>query len=244
MHKFEEIIKWAERFKHSLSFSDVSRTFGISKSIVHSNLVKYKETLNIKFKDEVQQNLFKNGKRLCLASTGCGKVKNIEDFYFRKDSGKYKEQCKVCRSKYDKKWRQNNADYVLEYNKKYVKENRKAISAQEKDRLRHDICFKLAKRLRSRLFSAVKTNQKTGSAIKDLGCGIKELKIHLEKQFEPGMTWDNHGLHGWHIDHIRPLASFDLTDIEQVRVACHYTNLQPLWAIDNLKKGNNVKYLR
>ena len=61
---------------------------------------------------------------------------------------------------------------------------------------------------------------------------------HLEKQFQPGMSWDNHGYDGWHVDHIRPCASFDLTDEEQVRKCFHYTNLQPLWAKDNLRKGS------
>jgi hypothetical protein len=70
------------------------------------------------------------------------------------------------------------------------------------------------------------------------GCAGKELVAHLEAQFLPGMTWDNYGLHGWHIDHIRPCASFDLTDPEQQRECFHYTNLQPLWAEDNIRKSD------
>ena len=62
--------------------------------------------------------------------------------------------------------------------------------------------------------------------------------MHLEAQFKPGMTWDNYGLKGWHVDHIRPCASFDLRDPEQQRRCFHYTNLQPLWAEENLKKGS------
>lgn len=75
--------------------------------------------------------------------------------------------------------------------------------------------------------------------MRDLGCTIEELKAHLESLFKPGMTWDNWGHTGdvWHLDHIIPLASFDLTDPEQVKLACHYTNLQPLWATENLQKG-------
>ena len=88
-----------------------------------------------------------------------------------------------------------------------------------------------------RLHKALKNTFKSGSAVKDLGCSIEYLKAYLEGQFEPGMTWDNWGRRGWHIDHIRPLASFDLTDPEQFKQAVHYTNLQPLWAKDNLKKG-------
>ena len=61
---------------------------------------------------------------------------------------------------------------------------------------------------------------------------------HLEALFQPGMTWDNHAIDGWHIDHIRPCTSFDLTDPEQQRQCFHYTNLQPLWAFDNISKSD------
>ena len=70
---------------------------------------------------------------------------------------------------------------------------------------------------------------------------VHELKVYLERLFHPGMTWDNLGRYDknrptWHIDHIKPLSLFDLTDNEQVKLACHYTNLQPLWAEENLRK--------
>lgn len=99
---------------------------------------------------------------------------------------------------------------------------------------------KLRNNLRSRLNKALKGGYKIGSAIGDLGCTIEELKAHLESQFQEGMTWDNWSKDGWHIDHIKPLASFDLADEEDLKKACHYTNLQPLWAKDNLSKGNKV----
>jgi hypothetical protein len=60
---------------------------------------------------------------------------------------------------------------------------------------------------------------------------------YMPALFQLGMHWGNHGLYGWQIDHIRPLASFDLTDPEQQKLAVHYTNLQPLWAFDNMSKG-------
>jgi hypothetical protein len=61
------------------------------------------------------------------------------------------------------------------------------------------------------------------------------FKLHIEQQFVDGMTWDNWG--EWHLDHIRPLASFNLVDRDQFLTACHYSNYQPLWATDNLIKG-------
>lgn len=110
-------------------------------------------------------------------------------------------------------------------------------SAYTRHRRATDPAFRLAGDLRARLRRALHGRAKRGSAIRDLGCTIPEMKRHLEELFAPGMTWDNHSLHGWHIDHIKPLASFDLTDPEQFKQAVHYTNLQPLWAGDNIRKG-------
>ena len=70
---------------------------------------------------------------------------------------------------------------------------------------------------------------------------MSQLISHIESQFKPGMTWDNWSRTGWHLDHIKPLVTFDLTDPEQFRVACHYLNLQPLWAKENLSKGGRVQ---
>ena len=71
-----------------------------------------------------------------------------------------------------------------------------------------------------------------------MGCTEVELKTYLESKFQPGMSWDNYGRTGWHIDHIRPLSSFDLSNADEQARACHYTNLQPLWAKENLSKGD------
>lgn len=100
--------------------------------------------------------------------------------------------------------------------------------------------FRVKHSLRSRLNHALKNDQKTGSAVNDLGCSIAEFKVHIESLFQPGMAWSNYGRRGWHIDHIKPLARFKLSDSEELKKACHYTNLQPLWAKDNLSKG--IKY--
>lgn len=73
-----------------------------------------------------------------------------------------------------------------------------------------------------------------------MGCTVPELMVYLEKLFQPGMTWENHKLDGWHIDHIKPLVAFDLTDPEQFKAACHFTNLQPLWGSENQAKGSKI----
>ena len=95
---------------------------------------------------------------------------------------------------------------------------------------------KLAINLRGRLSKAIRNNYKSGSAVSDLGCSIDEFKQYLESKFQLGMTWDNYGRKGWHIDHIVPLCRFDLSDIVQFKKACNFNNLQPLWAKDNLNK--------
>ena len=128
---------------------------------------------------------------------------------------------------------------------KWRKENRKIINDKfiiyEKSRKKIDAQFKLLKTLRSRLGTAIKSqnaykNNKTNHL---LGCSISFLKNFLESKFKEGMNWENHG--EWHIDHIKPCASFNLLDEEEQKKCFHYTNLQPLWAYENLSKGS--KYI-
>jgi len=249
----------------------------------------------------------------------CGKEKPLSEFYFRKDTKKYKNICKECHSKKCNKYRQNNHEKILfakkkyrdnnkddlnEKAKRYAKNNREKINqnkkgnpktkaaknryyekhkneillkqkqyreknadeinarrrnksketksaVREKALIRHnermgtDINYKIAVHLRGRLNIAIRHGQKVGSAVNDLGCSIKYLIEYFTPMFytntetgEP-MSWENYGL--WHIDHIMPLSSFDLTDKKQFSAACNYKNLQPLWAKDNLKKGDRIK---
>lgn len=103
---------------------------------------------------------------------------------------------------------------------------------------------KLRRLCRDRVRDAIdlyKLNVQLDSKFDLIGCTVFQLASHLESLFLPGMTWENHSRNGWHMDHIRPLASFDLNDPEQLESACRYTNLQPLWAEDNLKKGDKYE---
>ena len=84
----------------------------------------------------------------------------------------------------------------------------------------------------------LKKHYKKGKIVDKLGCSVQYLKCRLEKKFKKGMTWDNWG--EWHIDHIIPLDSFDLTDEKQYLEACNYKNLQPLWAKENFLKGKII----
>jgi hypothetical protein len=118
------------------------------------------------------------------------------------------------------------------------KENRIKRNIYESNKMKTDILYRTKKLLRDRLNKALKGNYKVGSAVRDLGCSIEEFKIYLENQFLPGMTWENWGCgeNDWQLDHIKPIFMFDLTDREQFLEVCHYTNLRPLWRIDNLAR--------
>ncbi len=140
--------------------------------------------------------------------------------------------------KHDRESYLRNRDKKLARQKEYRKDNRKAINKYRSDRRRYDLSFRLQLNLRARLYTALRGQYKTGSAVRDLCCSIPELKQWLEQQFEPGMTWDNYGK--WHIDHIIPLSSFNLSDRKQLKKAVHWFNLQPLWAEENYRKGDKV----
>lgn len=144
----------------------------------------------------------------------------------------------LSRKRYSK-----NRDAVLARNKEWYLRNRdKVVRKQsERDRTRAatDPAFKCKKMLRNRIVEVLKRQnvvkyQRTAELI---GCDREFLRRWIESKFTDGMTWRNHGFNGWHIDHIRPCASFDLTDREQQKQCFHYSNLQPLWAKQNQSKG-------
>lgn len=120
---------------------------------------------------------------------------------------------------------------TINLNKKY----------REKLRRNTDPSYKLITNQRTRITGILKKH-KTEKTLDLLGCSAQFLRTYLENKFLEGMTWENYGKHGWHVDHIIPCSSFDLTDPEQQIKCFHYTNLQPLWAVDNLKKSNRVDY--
>lgn len=169
----------------------------------------------------------------------------------RRSDGLY-PWCKVCVKKYNtdnreaknlrlKNWRLKNPEKNKLLDKLSKQRRKEKIRAeqriwQKRTRLLNPN-FRLAQNLRTRLNMAIRYDTKVGSAVTDLGCSIDEFKLYLETKFQPGMNWDNWSKDGWHIDHIKPLSSFDLSDLEQFKEATHYSNMQPLWAVDNLKKG-------
>lgn len=151
-----------------------------------------------------------------------------------------------------KKYRLNNPEKVNERLKTFYKKNpekRKQYrenykprkKEQRKERRESDPIFNLVNRMRSRLRKYLKSHNitKKNKTFEMVGCTPQQLKEHLEKQFKPGMSWDNRNQ--WHIDHIIPLSSAKTE--EELYKLCHFSNLQPLWVEENLKKSNKLVIL-
>lgn len=136
---------------------------------------------------------------------------------------------------------QKNKEARLKYSREYYERTKERKNAREKERRASDILFRLRRNIRVATRKAVKFGwSNPGRTNKMLGCTPAELKAHIESKFLPGMTWENYGFRGWHIDHIHPLAGVDLTNQKEAARVLHYTNLQPLWWKDNISKGNRI----
>lgn len=106
----------------------------------------------------------------------------------------------------------------------------------EKEKRKTDDNYRLSRNLRDGVYGVIKRNYRSAFMRQLLGCSIREFKAHLESQFQAGMTWDNYG--EWHVDHIVACSAFDLSCPIQQRLCFNFSNLQPLWARDNLVKGS------
>jgi hypothetical protein len=137
--------------------------------------------------------------------------------------------CRECTNKRKKEYRQKNKEQIKAYGKEY---QRKYM----RERCKSDPIFKIQKVLRLLVYRAFKSEHKNKRTMEIIGCSPEEFWQHLEKQFSEGMTRENHGK--WHIDHIIPLSSAKTK--EESEKLSHYTNLQPLWAKDNLSKGDRI----
>ena len=132
---------------------------------------------------------------------------------------------------------ESRKEVVNKATRKYYKNNPDKIK-DGVNRRRQNPIQKLVDSQRARVCKAIKQINKSDKTMNLIGCSAIELKNYLESLFADGMSWDNYGYEGWHCDHIRPCASFDLNDPKQQKECFHYTNLQPLWAKDNLSKGS------
>lgn len=160
---------------------------------------------------------------------------NKEEYLMKQQEYKLKNKDKIKES--TKNYRISNKEKRKEQQKRYRKSHKKLIQEKLNKRRLEDINYRITTNLRSRLSKAIKLNYKRGSAVKDLGCSVEKFKLWIEMQWQEGMNWDNWTKDGWHLDHIIPLCKFNLENREELLKACHYTNIQPMWAEENLTKG-------
>lgn len=174
--------------------------------------------------------------------------------------GRRRAICKPCGSEQSKKRYRENPEIRERHRQRYLDNREEAIVAAtrwkkenpqkvkvHKKKQRDKLHVKVRRRQSKRISTALKSvgNRKEYSVLKYLGCTATELIQHLEGQFQEGMSWDNYGVNeenwklAWHIDHIKPLASFDLSQESEQMDCFNYTNLQPLWAEENLKKSDS-----
>lgn len=159
-------------------------------------------------------------------------------------SKKWREENVEYKREQDRLWRLNNSERKKKNDREYNQTHKEQRNARARQRRRSDPEFKIRTNLRKRIGELVSGKIKTGSAIADLCISIQQLKEYFQSKFYVNpktgeqMSWENYGKKGWHIDHIIPLSSFDLTNPEQFKKACHYTNLQPMWWFENLSKGD------
>lgn len=140
-----------------------------------------------------------------------------------------------------KTWRDRNPERVAELFKASAERNRESILAARKVRRardKHVPSIRISNSVRSRVYESLKRSWKSYSTFNLLGYSRDELMSHLEERFLPGMTWENYGP-VWHIDHIVPLSAHNFVSSEDIdfKKAWALSNLQPLWASDNMSKG-------
>lgn len=195
----------------------------------------------------------------------CNIEKPLDSFRFRKDRNSYIQPCYECekelsrkrmvdyyikhkedRLKFAKEYYYDNYSARKEYRDSKKVEKAKYWSSYRKQRYANDPIFRLKHCIANRIRDAIKRNGKQTSKSKNtrelLGCSFEELKSHLEKQFNNGMSWSNYGYGSdrWNIDHIIPVDVFELSDPVEQKQAFHFTNLQPMWQPDNFRKHNKV----
>lgn len=147
-----------------------------------------------------------------------------------------------------KKWYQKNKEKLKKVRDSRTKEQKEIDKIKNrilKQKYRKNPIFRLENALRQRIYSAIKGKTKKSESTKALlGCTFEFFKEYIENQFIEEMSWENYGVFGWHIDHIKPLVIFDLSDPEQQKECFHYSNMRPLWAKENLSRQSEFTQYR
>jgi hypothetical protein len=195
----------------------------------------------------------------------CNKTKDINEFHksSKTKDGIYR-YCKECKNlegrlyaqKYPERvkekakrdWQKNKEKYKL-----YVNNNREKFRTKSRNYMREALKCPKFRLIFNNIQRIVKfhkirkkydINFKTSWDEKIFGCDKDTFIKHVESKFQPGMTWENYGPKGWHTDHIYPLSIAYKESLERFIQVCHYTNIQPLWAVDNLKKASSIGYIK
>ena len=151
------------------------------------------------------------------------------------------EEKKLYIKEYKRRWQIENKEKNYKYVKKFRELHRELVNERinkyTKNRRINDEQFREKMLLRRALLRTIRTGFNYKGLKRYFGCSVEELRLHIEGLFQKGMSWNNWSYRGWHLDHKKPLAKFDLTKEKDKLEAFHFTNLQPLWAQDNIKKG-------
>ena len=213
---------------------------------------KTEKDIALFYKNKAMKTGFDNYCKVCReiqkkSSTPENYQKEYNKEYYSKNSLKIKKANKEYQLKniekckdFHKKYYEINKETLLAKKRAYFQNNKESRNEYYRNKMQTDPVFLIRSRIRGRFNIALKRQgtQKKNKTMEYIGCSKEELKKYIELQFVDGMSWDNKGK--WHIDHIKPLSSFDLSDEKQVFEAMNFRNLQPLWAQDNIRKSNKI----
>lgn len=154
----------------------------------------------------------------------------------------YRDTHRDIRNQQSKDYKEKNKETLKTKRRLYIQKNKDTINEKRRERYKKDVPYRICTTIRNRINRSInpKNLNKCKNTKNLVGGNSETLVIYFEKLFKDGMNWSNYGYKGWHIDHIIPCASFDLSDPEEQKKCFHYTNLQPLWWYENLSKGDKI----
>ena len=209
---------------------------------------KYREEHREELKTFQKEHYQKNKQKILIQHKKYYEENKVKELIRSK---KYNKEHEQKAKEYAKIYAKEHKDKIRTYREKYNLEHKEEIKEANKlyaRKYRKNPINKLIADYRNRLWSVLKGNRKSERTMKLIGCTVEQLKSHLEKQFTKGMTWKNYGngWHGkgmteWHVDHIKPCASFDLSKKSEQFKCFNYKNLQPLWATENRIKSDKYE---
>lgn len=180
------------------------------KCCLNSSAKKWRDENPEKFKNQRKEHYWENVDKM------------------REEKRRYVEKSKPQKIAYDVEYRKANKEKIAQYKKDW------------ESKMKDDPIFKIKKNLRRRVHHALMGRNKSDNTFNLIGCSAEEFKAHIESLWLEGMSWDNYGPSGWHVDHIKECHTFDLSDPKQQQECFHYSNQRPLWAKDNLSRPKNL----